>query len=322
MESVSSELLDRQARAFKVLLFDLLESNGQIPRKNSQEDDRAAAHRLQSPLHPFDASKICVKRMNRLQKGKTWPLIVTLPTSADAIALLKNQSLLNDPYYIKQNLTPQQRAYLAEMRVTVLVLNNQGSNKTIKYVDNTQTIVDRDPKTTSACTPDSGIKDSSPTTQVSPVRSIKTLQIRVKWTKSPILDQPNKKTPAQPTFPWQFGNPLPECEWARNISGWVPSSLRHQCGVFNVIILTEMNLHSGIKNNELGLRNFNIFRCGRDLDLLHMDGGDRVSIAIRDSHHACKCRSDKVRVEQLFLQVKVADTRFVVGATIFVSHYV
>lgn len=99
MESMSVELLDRQARSCNVLLFGLAESSVQALSTNSQEEDRAAAHRLLSPLHPFHASYILVRRMGRPQ-GKPRPLIVTLPTQTDAIAFLKNKSQLKDPHYI------------------------------------------------------------------------------------------------------------------------------------------------------------------------------------------------------------------------------
>lgn len=84
---------------------------------------------------------------------------------------------------------------------------------------------------------------------------------------------------------------------------------------YDVIVLTETNLYSGIKDSELGLLNFDIYHCDRFPELFDIDGGGGVLIAVKDSYTSSKCLYEEGLAEQLFLEVKVADTRFIIGGT-------
>lgn len=82
-----------------------------------------------------------------MTRNKTRPLIVVLPSVADALDILRNKSALQGPSYIRADLTLQQREELIALRADLDKFQERGLQKTIKYIRGTPTIVDTIPLT-------------------------------------------------------------------------------------------------------------------------------------------------------------------------------
>ena len=89
----------------------------------------------------------------------------------------------------------------------------------------------------------------------------------------------------------------------------------------DVIVLTETNLYADIKNGELGLNNYIIFRNDRNNILNPSQGGGGVLIAVRKK--SC-LKSSKINIkncncEQLYVKIVVKNCKYNVNNKLIVS---
>ena len=100
----------------------------------------------------------------------------------------------------------------------------------------------------------------------------------------------------------------------------------------DIIILTETWLHGGIKNSELGLSNYNIFRKDRLKNLLRNNNDDddeeddesvrgggvliAVSKTLKSSNIDCKLfQHDSILSDELYIKVTIDKNKFIIGTT-------
>lgn len=148
LNTITTELADRAMRANNALLFNLCEPpiNNETDAPQCEQIDHQAALQLLSTIHNISDNRFKVKRLGRAAEGETRPLLVSLSSSADALAIVKKKKLPHGPSYIKPDLTFIQRQQLEDLRKANTEYVEKGIRKTIKYINNTPTLVnDQEP---------------------------------------------------------------------------------------------------------------------------------------------------------------------------------
>ncbi|KAB0794120.1 hypothetical protein PPYR_13740 [Photinus pyralis] len=92
------------------------------------------------------------------------------------------------------------------------------------------------------------------------------------------------------------------------------NALISSCVDYDVIILTETWLHSGILNNELELNNkYFIHRCDRSSETSNLLRGGGVLIAVKNTMFSKIINISVKSIEQLFLQIECNNHVYIVG---------
>lgn len=81
----------------------------------------------------------------------------------------------------------------------------------------------------------------------------------------------------------------------------------------DVLILTETWLCAGISDTELGLRDYNIYRCDRSVHTSEHSRGGGVLIAVKNNFFSRSIGTTVVNVEQLFVVLNAGFSRLVIG---------
>lgn len=83
---------------------------------------------------------------------------------------------------------------------------------------------------------------------------------------------------------------------------------------YDVIIFVETWLISGINDAELGMDNFNVFRCDRNVNTSNLSRGGGVLIAIRKCFFSRILRVSVTDVEHLFVEIRLGFESLLIGA--------
>ena len=87
---------------------------------------------------------------------------------------------------------------------------------------------------------------------------------------------------------------------------------------YDVIIFVETWLTSAISSNELGLRNYAIYRCDRSQSTSTCTRGGGVLIAVKDSMPSCSVTVGFSEVEQLFVRAQLHKDKHVVLGAVYI----
>jgi len=80
------------------------------------------------------------------------------------------------------------------------------------------------------------------------------------------------------------------------------------------IVLTKTWLNDSFNNNELGMFNYNIYRCNRSLLTSNSNRGGGVIIAIRKDFQSFLIPSPNLSLEQLFVSLTFDFKTYIIGA--------
>lgn len=143
LNSLSAELNERMRKSHNVRLFNLTESNSSsaLDRMNF---DKSAASKILSKCNDINTANLKVRRIGKINKDSNMPrpVLVTLSSPVEALAVIKNKRKIEGPYSIGADLTDMQRQEFSDLKKEVDALNADGANKVIRYVNNVPTIVD------------------------------------------------------------------------------------------------------------------------------------------------------------------------------------
>ncbi|KAK4882990.1 hypothetical protein RN001_006309 [Aquatica leii] len=131
-DSIVHEVFERQRRANNIVIYNIEESDPQ------SANDKTIATNLIKEISNIDTGNIRVQRLGKqFNNDKPRPLKITLPSSADAIQILKNKHKIKslNNINIKQDQTPMQLKHLANLRTKLKARQDNGEkNLTIKYI--------------------------------------------------------------------------------------------------------------------------------------------------------------------------------------------
>ncbi|CAI6376334.1 unnamed protein product [Macrosiphum euphorbiae] len=140
VESVYSELMDRQSRARNIIFFNIQEFNS-LP---DQLTDTLTVDEILKSID-LNINKVSVRRLGK-QSNKPRPLLTTLPNSSDVFEVLKvKRKLLSTANFkdicIASDRTTQQRQFFTKIVSQIKQRNDNGEdNLFIKYINNVPTI--------------------------------------------------------------------------------------------------------------------------------------------------------------------------------------
>lgn len=142
-EDLISEIMDRQNRASNVIVLNVNES-----KKNSQPErnleDLATIKDIVQKVN-INANDIKIFRLGKFTPNKIRPIKVCLKSVDDAKLILKNKQSIGVPNIkIFSDQTKAQRDYFNKVKLELQELINNGvTNKTIKFINNKPTIVNK-----------------------------------------------------------------------------------------------------------------------------------------------------------------------------------
>ncbi|CAI6372433.1 unnamed protein product [Macrosiphum euphorbiae] len=140
VESVYSELMDRQSRARNIIFFNIQEFNS-LP---DQLTDTLTVDEILKSID-LKINPVSVRRLGK-QSNKPRPLLTTLPNSSDVFEVLKvKRKLLSTANFkdirIASDRTTQQRQFFTKIVSQLKQRNDNGENNLfIRYINNVPTI--------------------------------------------------------------------------------------------------------------------------------------------------------------------------------------
>ena len=142
-EELIYEMLDRQNRKANIIIYNVKEPDLNTQSERSSQDNETVKNILEN----FDIGRNNWKvfRLGKFVANKARPIKVILNSPEDAINVLKNKQLIKIPSVkIFSDQTVAQRQYFQKVKSELQELIAKGDNsKTIKYINNKPTIVNR-----------------------------------------------------------------------------------------------------------------------------------------------------------------------------------
>ncbi|XP_011858258.1 PREDICTED: uncharacterized protein LOC105555828 [Vollenhovia emeryi] len=140
-EEVISEIAERERRSSNLIFYNLEESNLSSPTACASSDSEMAREII-GKIQPLDAPRIKTRRLGGFQQGRNRPLLVSFPSKADVLGILKMKNSYVGPVIIKQDMTLRQRDHLRELRKQLDSLRDSGTtDMTIKFFNGIPKIV-------------------------------------------------------------------------------------------------------------------------------------------------------------------------------------
>lgn len=140
-EKMVTEIFERQKRASNVMMSNVKEQMGQTHAERNSKDKDVVKDVLKDI--DVDMSNVSVFRVGKFNPEKSRLLKIVFPNSSDALNILKNKKLIKaEGVKIFSDQTKMQRAYFLSLKEKLKSINENGGNKTIKYINNLPTIVD------------------------------------------------------------------------------------------------------------------------------------------------------------------------------------
>lgn len=144
VESVISELEERQKRSVNVIMFGIPETTlDDATIDERKQHDTSEVDKALSTL-PDPATPVMLVRLGKLDPAVTGPrpLKVVMQNREAAINILKNSKKLGTGISAKNDLTPYQREYLKNLRLELEARTEKGEKDlTIKYIGGRPTII-------------------------------------------------------------------------------------------------------------------------------------------------------------------------------------
>lgn len=134
------ELHERQIRASNLIMLNINEPKKDNQKDRSEEDIMHVKQVITSTGVSVDDVK--VYRLGKFTEGKTRPIKVMLPNANLALSILKNRIKVKN-VLIFSDKTKLQQNYYKQVKERLKEINENGGNKTIKYINNVPTIVDK-----------------------------------------------------------------------------------------------------------------------------------------------------------------------------------
>lgn len=143
-EDLLYEMNDRNNRASNIIIFNVNESKKATAQQRQSEDSKTVDNILQN-FNNIDQNNIKNFRLGKFEPNKSRPIKVVLKSVEDAKYVLKNRNLAaGQGVKIVGDQTKMQRVYYKWVKAELDKLIQSGvSNKTIKYINNKPTIVDK-----------------------------------------------------------------------------------------------------------------------------------------------------------------------------------
>lgn len=142
-ENFINEMLDRQNRRSNIIMLNLKESQLNSKAERSKDDIDA----VKVILNEMSINKDNVRtfRLGKYENSKNRPLKVILNSPEDALYVLKNKKSIKVPSVkVFGDQTKMQRDYFLNIKRQLNEMIDKGDeSKTIKYINNVPTIVDK-----------------------------------------------------------------------------------------------------------------------------------------------------------------------------------
>lgn len=143
---IMNELEDRQRRASNIIIHNVQESNDKTHLAKANQDTNAVRNLFSDIGMEVDIKKTF--RLGKYAQDKCRPFKVMLGSMEEKLYIVKNKCKLNVPgIKIFSDQTKIERAYFLKIRnrLNDLIANGE-TNKTIRYINNIPTIVDKQGK--------------------------------------------------------------------------------------------------------------------------------------------------------------------------------
>lgn len=142
-EDTIIELNERKRREVNVVAFNITESK-KVDGRDRLEEDRTQFASIIPPGMSIDVNSLKLRRIGRQIPGKTRPLLIETKSVSEAREIMRSKPNPSSRVVFKPDMTRAQQAYLKSLRTELDSLSLNGEcNKTIKYVNGTPRIVNK-----------------------------------------------------------------------------------------------------------------------------------------------------------------------------------
>lgn len=145
-ENIVSEAVERINRSHNIIICNLPETGAGENQTTTQEDESKVKEILDHIQGDTATAPVSIRRIGRSQNNKPRMVKVSFSFTTQARLILRNKKRLAGSAYshisIRDDKTPQQTAYLNQLRAELKTRNDSGeSNITIKYKNGVPAIV-------------------------------------------------------------------------------------------------------------------------------------------------------------------------------------
>lgn len=143
MEQVIEEINDRKERECNIIIYNLSEPSSSARTERLSDERALVSTTLQNLNGDCNIEIVKTLRLGSFRPGVCRPVKVTLSNKEVVLRVLRSKNKKSlAPVSISADLTVKQREYLKKLRTELREINEQGHNKTIRYINGVPRIVD------------------------------------------------------------------------------------------------------------------------------------------------------------------------------------